>query len=840
MQNRDLHLSPWGPYNKTYLGVAHVADAEKGLRFDLALFPGYYRRSVMCPRDLADCGAKMMAASTDLSHFIYRYELEWKDKVYVDADFRSEGNFLRIECRFCNETDVPESLTLNAVASLHAASAYHKEVFDHVARVPEGCHFIDAVTADRMECDCAFPVDGLMRGEARESGFVGGRMLSSRFFGAPKHMASYTVEATTTDTLGIRYRGEGTLGFVTDKGEYTFVLPAVQDIDYALFSIDRQTVSRFSIHPLSGKLDLDGFVVGDAAAEASFSPAHEHFFPEIEAVEDTVKLRFGDLVYDIRVQGAPLVIRRLVTDDVGQLLTSSIHNHVSSTLRGVGTRESADLFIRPLFLPPHEERIVTLDIRARGADSDFAADHTLAEPHGNPEGQKYALSQRIMSAVTLSNVVYPVYCRGNYIRHNTPGRNWDSLYTWDSGFIGMGLAVMSTERAADCLATYLAPPNDAHSPFILHGTPLPTQILLYGELVNRTGDMALARQFYPAVKNQYDFFSVQKHAPSAKETGIFSLWHLFYNSGGWDDYPPQKRVQLEKRNDTVRPVITTAFTVLCARILTPIAEMLGEDTRDFARDIEFFSDALNTYAWDEESGYYGYITLDGNGDAAIFQTDGVNADMGMDGAYPYVAGVSDETRSARILDNIKTGMMTPIGVSMVDTRAPYYLTDGYWNGSVWMPHQWILWKALLDHGEVELAGHIAETALALWERETAHTYNCYEHFMIQNGRGAGFHQFSALSTPVLMWFESYYTPFAVTGGFRTLIRDKAQTESTLSFRVTTDAPHATVLVCLPEGRNYAFDVSAEIKKLNGGTYAITFSAPVDTTVTAKEKSRKED
>lgn len=87
MENHDLTLPVWGPYNKGYLGASHISDAERGLRFDLNLFPGYYRRSVMCPRDIADCGAKILASSNDLSHFLYRYELEWKDKVYLDADF---------------------------------------------------------------------------------------------------------------------------------------------------------------------------------------------------------------------------------------------------------------------------------------------------------------------------------------------------------------------------------------------------------------------------------------------------------------------------------------------------------------------------------------------------------------------------------------------------------------------------------------------------------------------------------------------------------------------------------------------------------------------------------
>lgn len=60
-KNYNLSLPCWGPYNKEYLGAAHIADKDMGLRFDLNLFPGYYRRSVISVRYLADSGTKMMA-----------------------------------------------------------------------------------------------------------------------------------------------------------------------------------------------------------------------------------------------------------------------------------------------------------------------------------------------------------------------------------------------------------------------------------------------------------------------------------------------------------------------------------------------------------------------------------------------------------------------------------------------------------------------------------------------------------------------------------------------------------------------------------------------------------
>ena len=128
-------------------------------------------------------------------------------------------------------------------------------------------------------------------------------------------------------------------------------------------------------------------------------------------------------MYKINIEGAQPFCRRLITDDVGQLLTVSIHNHVANLLKGSGKREYADFFIRPIFVEPHSQKSVTITVKAFGVKSDDAFSPAFSVPECNPGGKKYLLSQSIMRATTLTNVVYPIYCRGSYIRHNTPGRN---------------------------------------------------------------------------------------------------------------------------------------------------------------------------------------------------------------------------------------------------------------------------------------------------------------------------------------------------------------------------------------------------------------------------------
>jgi hypothetical protein len=153
-------------------------------------------------------------------------------------------------------------------------------------------------------------------------------------------------------------------------------------------------------------------------------------------------------------------------------------------------------------------------------------------------------------------------------------------------------------------------------------------------------------------------------------------------------------------------------------------------------------------------------------------------------------------------------MWTPAGICVVDKEADYYRNDGYWNGTVWMPHQWFMWKTMLDLGQTDLAFKIANTALDLWKKETDETYFTYEHFIVEVVRGAGWHQFGALSAPVLNWFASYYKPGTATVGFETWIEQQSFDSNnsgytaSLSFDTSTKAHQRSIIVCMNPAYQY--------------------------------------
>ncbi|HMN63195.1 MAG TPA: trehalase family glycosidase, partial [Anaerolinea sp.] len=190
-------------------------------------------------------------------------------------------------------------------------------------------------------------------------------------------------------------------------------------------------------------------------------------------------------------------------------------------------------------------------------------------------------------------------------------------------------------------------------------------------------------------------------------------------------------------------------------------------------DIDTLSSALQDFSWDEDAGVFSYVLHDADGRPVerLRHPGGENYNLGLDGISPLFAGVCTPDQENRILERIFTQgrMWSPVGIVSVDQTTAYYREDGYWNGAVWFPYQWFLWKACLDLGRPDLAYRIAHTALEVWKREVDETYQCFEHFIVASGRGTGWHHFGGLSTPVLAWFSAYHRPGTLTCGFDTWI-----------------------------------------------------------------------
>ncbi len=457
----------------------------------------------------------------------------------------------------------------------------------------------------------------------------------------------------------------------------------------------------------------------------------------------------------------------------------------------------------------------------------------------NEAGKKYTLSTEILKSTLLTNVVYPVYRHGENVIHHTPGKRWDSFYTWDSGFIGMGLLEFSKDLCRYALDMYLCDDTNKDFAFLLHGSLVPTQFVEYLELLKRTEDKESLAFLYDKAKLYYEFLRGRNHKSTCAKfnNGLLTTYDYWYSHCGMDDYPAQVEMMAKKAQKYTCPCLSTAQIIRAGKIMKMVAYSLNrlDDIKIYDEDIAYSTKALNELAWDEESGYFGYTLYDEQGNVTgIMRTDdGENWNKGMDGIYPIVAGAVKGERKERVLAHIKNPneMWSQAGISAVDMSASYYFDDGYWNGNVWMSHQWFVWKTMLDNGEADFAFEIAKRALDMWKDETDFTYNTYECFGIATKRGGWFHNFGGLSAPICIWANAYFRPQTVTTGFDiwTDYQHTTETSAEISFKYYGENEKYTIVVTLSDSAEYKAyldDKEIEFNERNKGSLEFTFDESI--------------
>ena len=149
-------------------------------------------------------------------------------------------------------------------------------------------------------------------------------------------------------------------------------------------------------------------------------------------------------------------------------------------------------------------------------------------------------------------------------------------------------------------------------------------------------------------------------------------------------------------------------------------------------------------------------------------------------------------------------MLSPYGISAVDMTAGYFMVNGYWNGNVWFPHQWFIWKTMLDCGETDFAYTIARLALDVWKREVDYSYYTFEMVNVVTGRGGWFHNFGGLSTPINMWTAAYYKPGTFNTGFDVWVNSQSfscdNKRFEADFNYCGDNDEYTVIVVMNEDK----------------------------------------
>ncbi len=868
--NHDIRsLRPWGPYTKLYAGISHIPDMQRGMRFDFSVMPGYYRNRQLVPHVLFESSYYPWEISPGMERVTYRYELEWKDRVYVDVTYHMlDDQRTLVEMRCVNNTDLNQNLVLNNMAYI----AYPEGEPAVKAEGAEKLRWYNAVHYSVNEPVNKSPqyglvYDGWSRNEERTSQSLDGSVLAKDLGKDKGHRLVYKVDipkGQESGTIAFRYKmHKGDKVTYNAKGLVNGQINFEGTEDFAFLEVPYNVPSdgRYTFELVSegGKgMQLDGFFVGltDDFGALRVVPRDIPFVPAIERGKDRLDfiLKYADVAnyYGVAWNFRMSEIREIQNGELESFLRRKVHDHVSSTLWGDRQWHYTNAFLRPIVLAPKSEEVlytllstgtkeqVAADMQAFHASQEtFVAQVKKPADSKNtylPEAQAYKFGNQLLQAAVLSNIVYPVYTQRQFIRHFTPGKNWNSLYTWDLGFISLGLIDIDKTKAYETVKAYTTPVG-SESAFIHHGTPLPIQMFACLDLWNNDLPKDSLAVLYPRLKQFFDYMTGNAPGSSTrmKGSGLLRTWDYFYNSGGWDDYPPQKA----RKTRDVTPVVTSAYYLRAAKILRLAAKELGvkADIKYYDGIIRSLGDALQKYSWDADAGYFSYVMHDGDGNpTGIYRYgDGTNFNMGLDGVSPLASGICTPEQTETLAKHIFSSeeMWTNVGISTVDQSAPYYREDGYWNGAVWFPHQWVMWKALLDNGRGEEAFRVAQTALKTWEKECAASYHTFEHFIISSERGAGWHQFSGLSSNLLNWYAAYYKIGKVSAGFEIWIDydsfngDFSEYRADLSFDDATKPHERTMIVIMNPAHEYAVSFngrSVPVRSAYPGMLEITLPA----------------
>lgn len=888
MQNNRVKMPVWGPYSKKYMGISRVMEslADVGGRYDFSVHPTLWNSSTPVPNVTVPSSYHLWNCKSDYSYFSYRYELMWKDMVYADVSFskiNDEAYLMR--CEFVNNTELSQNCILNIFAALEFPYPTYCKV-----STPEKC--VLKTANDYADYSYAVPrpwdnenPDGMFKGMFADKDFYLGKGLGDRCenyhvhflnlkpFGCEKgDRVSYSIKADNfkSPVIALRYRtvtdGDGRFDMKSDEEEYrNIIFPHSDDLTFIYLPY----MDDFTLESLGGAgVELDFLAVIESGEEDRLTAEKVNFpyVPEIstEILENghrtALKYNGIEKPFYILTNNKNTRERTLnsgcLEDALINRLSNGDHTYddLAETFSGSFKRKHSDdgffhnTLIKSIFVEPHtshtEYAVLSMGEFEGLSDSEYEEIYKNAKASSpaadfNEAGKKYTLSTEILKSTLLTNVVYPVYRHGENVIHHTPGKRWDSFYTWDSGFIGMGLLEFSPKLCQYALDMYLCDESNGDFAFLLHGSLVPTQFPEYLELLRRTDDKESLAFLYDKAKLYYEFLRGRNHGSTVAKfgNGLLTTYDYWYSHCGMDDYPAQVEMMNRKSQKYTCPCLSTAQIIRAGKIMKMVAESLGrnDDVKVYDADIEYSTKALNELAWDEESGYFGYTEYDENGNVTgIMRTaGGENFNKGMDGIYPLVAGAVSGDRKKRLIEHIKNPkeMWSRAGISAVDMSASYYFDDGYWNGNVWMSHQWFVWKTMLDNGEADFAFEIANRALDMWKDETDFTYNTYECFGIATKRGGWFHNFGGLSAPVCIWANCYYKPQTVTTGFDIWTDYQRTTDKSaeISFKYYGDNEKYTMIVTLSDKCSYAAFLDGEeieFYERNKGSLEFTFTSDV--------------
>lgn len=848
----------WGPYSKKYFGVSRITDSavDRGARFDFICSPAMSNSDTRMPNVTLPVGWHPWTASDDLSFYSYRVDLEWKDKVYADVSYcLLDNESVLVRTEIVNNSPLMQNCLVNYFSALE-----YPFVFKTEAVLPEKSVFINAVDYETYHYETKSPwneqtSDGLRRGEMLSDEFVCHSGLGDNTrnqyrlktyppFGETKgDIVTYKIKADVSfenPVAAVRYRTVGGKDSAFTLNGKEVIFKASEKFDIAYFDIEKQGLIEL-VSLGTGGIEIDfiaviqrGETVSTVIKEYERKPKIENEILADGALSKT-EYKGIETPFVIRTFNSNTRFRKIDSGCLEDCPTSRLSqadesfDNMRETFSGSFCQKHSDegyyhnCVVHSIFVDGNstakEYAVISFGDTDYKTPDEYEAIYLqkskkAIELSFNSEGKKYEFSNRLLAAAMLTNTVYPIFRQGDYVIHHTPGKRWDSFYTWDSGFIGLDMLYLNKDNAKFILDTYLCDETNPDFAFLLHGSPVPVHIYELFEMMNMSDDKSEAFSYYEKARQFYRFLAGKIRGSTTDKfiTRLTTTFDYFYNCSGMDDLPPQVEMYNRNIQSSTSPVISSSQVIRCAKLLKIMASALekAEDVEEYENDILRLTNALDKFSWDEDSGYFSYVihNPDGTYKEKLKTDKNENLDKTIDGMYPLIAGAVNEHQKKKLLAHLMSEeqIMSKVGISAVDMTSSYYADNGYWNGNVWFSHQWFFWKTMLDLGETDFAFKIAKTALDAWKKECEYSYYTFEMVNIKTGRGGWFHNFGGLSAPINLWAFAYFRKGTFNCGFDCLVTSSSFSQNCDRFTAKLEyfgsSDKYSVIVALDESRDY--------------------------------------
>lgn len=272
LNSHDISSLPeWGPYSKRYAGISHIPEINKGLRFDFSVMPGYYRNKQLVPHVLFESSYYPWDFSPRMNKITYRYQLEWRDRVYTDVTYYIlEKTKVVVEIKAVNNTNFTQNLVFNNFAYIdYPESASKVRAYNAENLIWKKAIDYSDLYLTKKSPRYNLVYDGWMRNERLDETSLSRSILSENFGKNKGDKVSYKIVVDNIEgEIALRYRmkaGEKCSFILDGLLSDTIYLSGTGEFELLRlpYNVNKTGERELSFYSLGGNsVDFDGFFLG--------------------------------------------------------------------------------------------------------------------------------------------------------------------------------------------------------------------------------------------------------------------------------------------------------------------------------------------------------------------------------------------------------------------------------------------------------------------------------------------------------------------------------------------------------------------------------------------------